>query len=76
LLLFYLLNHRYTDTHCGNKVLWCRDHEAISHNRGYFGELDPFGVAREYCETNIPRFQQGRLLMYMVAFAFMNQNVL
>jgi hypothetical protein len=59
----------------GTKVLWCQDYEAIRHNCGYFGDFDPFGVAREYCKTNIPRFQHNRLLMYMIAFAFMKLNI-
>lgn len=33
-------------------------------------------AAREYGETNISRFQHGRLLMYMVAFAFLKLKAL
>ena len=42
-LFSFLLNQRYTDTLCGTKVLRRRDYLAISENRGYFGEFDPFG---------------------------------
>jgi SAM-dependent methyltransferase len=39
----YLLNQPYTDTLCGTKVLLRRHYDAISRNRGYFGNFDPFG---------------------------------
>ena len=93
LLFSYMLNQRYTDTLCGTKVLWRRDYEALSRDRAYFGDFDPFGdfdlifgasklnlktaelpiryVAREYGETNISRFRHGRILLQMVAFAYM-----
>lgn len=92
LLFSYMLNQRYSDTLCGTKVLWRRDYEALSSDRAYFGDFDPFGdfdlifgasklnlktaelpiryAAREYGETNISRIQHGRLLLRMVAFAF------
>jgi SAM-dependent methyltransferase len=98
LLFSYLLNQRYTDTLCGTKVLWRRDYEALSRDRAYFGDFDPFGdfdlifgasklnlktaelpiryAAREYGETNISRFQHGRLLLHMVVFAFMKLKAL
>ncbi len=43
LLFSYMLNQRYTDTLCGTKALWRRDYEALSANRSYFGDFDPFG---------------------------------
>ena len=39
----YLLNQTYTDTLCGTKVLRRTDYQAISNNRAYFGDFDPFG---------------------------------
>jgi SAM-dependent methyltransferase len=39
----WLLGQAIKDTLCGTKVLWKRDHEAISANRSYFGDFDPFG---------------------------------
>ncbi len=39
----YLLNQRITDALCGTKVLRRSDYERIAANRGYFGDLDPFG---------------------------------
>jgi SAM-dependent methyltransferase len=42
-LFSWLLNQRLTDTLCGTKVLRKEDYEAISRNRAYFGDFDPFG---------------------------------
>lgn len=42
-LFSFLLNHRFTDTLCGTKVLWRSDYRQIIANRGYFGDFDPFG---------------------------------
>jgi len=42
-LFTYLLGQRLKDTLCGTKVLFRKDYEAISRNRHYFGEFDPFG---------------------------------
>lgn len=39
----YLLNQTYTDTLCGTKVLRRTHYQAISMNRTYFGDFDPFG---------------------------------
>jgi glycosyltransferase involved in cell wall biosynthesis len=39
----YLLNHTYTDTLCGTKVLRRAHYQAIATNRIYFGDFDPFG---------------------------------
>ncbi len=39
----WLLGQPLKDTLCGTKVLWKRDYQKISKNRGYFGEFDPFG---------------------------------
>jgi SAM-dependent methyltransferase len=39
----FLLNHRFTDTLCGTKVLWRHDYQRIVANRHYFGDFDPFG---------------------------------
>jgi ubiquinone/menaquinone biosynthesis C-methylase UbiE len=39
----YLLGQRLKDTLCGTKVLFKRDYLAISQNRSYFGDFDPFG---------------------------------
>jgi hypothetical protein len=39
----WLLGQPVKDSLCGTKVLWKRDYELIAANRGYFGELDPFG---------------------------------
>ena len=39
----WLLGQPIKDTLCGTKVLWKRDYEAISANRYYFGDFDPFG---------------------------------
>ncbi len=39
----WLLGQRIKDTLCGTKVLKRSDYELIARNRGYFGELDPFG---------------------------------
>ncbi len=39
----YLLNQTYTDTLCGTKVLRRTHYQAISSNRAYFGDFDPFG---------------------------------
>lgn len=39
----YLLNHRFTDTLCGTKVLWRSDYRQIVAARAYFGDFDPFG---------------------------------
>jgi len=39
----WLLGQPIKDTLCGTKVLWKRDYEAISTNRAYFGDFDPFG---------------------------------
>jgi glycosyltransferase involved in cell wall biosynthesis len=42
-LFSFLLNHRFTDTLCGTKVLWRADYLRIIAGRGYFGDFDPFG---------------------------------
>lgn len=42
-LFSFLLNQRFTDTLCGTKALWRRDHAELAANRGYFGDFDPFG---------------------------------
>lgn len=39
----YLLGQRLKDTLCGTKVLFKNDYLAISENRRYFGDFDPFG---------------------------------
>jgi SAM-dependent methyltransferase len=39
----FLLGQRLKDTLCGTKVLFKKDYEAISRNRAYFGDFDPFG---------------------------------
>ncbi len=39
----WLLSQSIKDTLCGTKVLSKRDYETIAANRGYFGEIDPFG---------------------------------
>lgn len=39
----WLLGQPIKDTLCGTKVLWRKDYSAISGNRSYFGEFDPFG---------------------------------
>ena len=39
----WLLGQPIKDTLCGTKVLWKSDYEAISANRAYFGDFDPFG---------------------------------
>jgi hypothetical protein len=39
----WLLGQPIKDTLCGTKVLWKRDYMAISRNRQYFGDFDPFG---------------------------------
>jgi len=39
----YLLNQTYTDTLCGTKVLRRTHYQAISKNRTYFRDFDPFG---------------------------------
>lgn len=43
LFFTYLLGQRLKDTLCGTKVLFREDYEAISNNRHYFGDFDPFG---------------------------------
>jgi glycosyltransferase involved in cell wall biosynthesis len=42
-LFSFMLNHRFTDTLCGTKVLWRSDYLKIVAARGYFGDFDPFG---------------------------------
>lgn len=42
-LFSFLLNHRFTDTLCGTKVLWRSDYLKIAAARAYFGDFDPFG---------------------------------
>jgi len=42
-LFSYLLGQRLKDTLCGTKVLFREDYIAISQNREYFGDFDPFG---------------------------------
>jgi glycosyltransferase involved in cell wall biosynthesis len=42
-LFSYLVNTRLTDTLCGTKVLLRKDYEALSRERDYFGNFDPFG---------------------------------
>jgi len=39
----WLLGQPIKDSLCGTKVLWKRDYMAISKNRQYFGDFDPFG---------------------------------
>jgi len=39
----WLLSQSIKDTLCGTKVLSRRNYETIAANRGYFGEIDPFG---------------------------------
>ncbi len=39
----WLLSQSIKDTLCGTKVLSKRSYETIAANRGYFGEIDPFG---------------------------------
>ena len=39
----WLLGQPIKDTLCGTKVLYRKDYAAISKNRRYFGEFDPFG---------------------------------
>ncbi len=39
----WLLSQSIKDTLCGTKVLSKRNYEMIAANRGYFGEIDPFG---------------------------------
>ncbi|MBU2621996.1 MAG: glycosyl transferase, partial [Proteobacteria bacterium] len=39
----WLLDQPVKDTLCGTKVLFKKDYEMISKNRGYFGNFDPFG---------------------------------
>jgi glycosyltransferase involved in cell wall biosynthesis len=39
----WLLGQSIKDTLCGTKVLWKKDYEAITNNRAYFGNFDPFG---------------------------------
>lgn len=39
----WLLGQPVKDTLCGTKVLFRKDYELISKNRGYFGNFDPFG---------------------------------
>jgi ubiquinone/menaquinone biosynthesis C-methylase UbiE len=43
LLLSKLMGQPIKDSLCGTKVLWRRDYEELARNRGYFGEVDPFG---------------------------------
>ncbi len=43
LVFSWLLGQRIKDTLCGTKVFFRDDYEAISANRAYFGEFDPFG---------------------------------
>jgi SAM-dependent methyltransferase len=39
----WLLGQSIKDTLCGTKVLFKKDYDAISRNRSYFGDFDPFG---------------------------------
>jgi SAM-dependent methyltransferase len=39
----WLLGQEIKDTLCGTKFISRRDYDIISTNRGYFGDLDPFG---------------------------------
>lgn len=39
----WLLGERLKDTLCGTKVLFRKDYEALTQNRSYFGDFDPFG---------------------------------
>lgn len=39
----WLLGQKIKDTLCGTKFISRRDYDIISVNRGYFGDLDPFG---------------------------------
>ncbi|MEW6140862.1 MAG: glycosyltransferase [Thermodesulfobacteriota bacterium] len=39
----WLLGQSLKDTLCGTKVLWKDQYRLIAANRGYFGEIDPYG---------------------------------
>ena len=39
----WLLGQEIKDTLCGTKFISRRDYDIVSMNRGYFGDLDPFG---------------------------------
>jgi ubiquinone/menaquinone biosynthesis C-methylase UbiE len=39
----WILGQPIKDTLCGTKVLFLHDYEAITRNRAYFGDFDPFG---------------------------------
>ena len=43
LFFSWLLGQRFKDTLCGTKVLFRHQYEALSRNRSYFGNFDPFG---------------------------------
>ncbi len=43
LVFSWLLGQPVKDTLCGTKVLFRKDYDLISENRGYFGDFDPFG---------------------------------
>lgn len=39
----WLLGQPIKDTLCGTKAMWRIDYDSVARNRGYFGEVDPFG---------------------------------
>ncbi len=39
----FLLDQQINDTLCGTKVIWKKDYDRLAKQRGYFGEVDPFG---------------------------------
>lgn len=43
LIFTWILGQRIKDTLCGTKALFRGDYENIKRNRGFFGDLDPFG---------------------------------
>jgi len=43
LLFTWLLDQKIKDTLCGTKVISRRNYEALSANRSFFGDFDPFG---------------------------------
>jgi hypothetical protein len=43
LIFTWLLDQRIKDTLCGTKVISKRNYAALSANRAFFGDFDPFG---------------------------------
>jgi glycosyltransferase involved in cell wall biosynthesis len=39
----FLIGQSVRDTLCGTKALWASDYARIADQRGYFGDIDPFG---------------------------------